>query len=147
MAPLTSALGEDPAGGVIFAAIPRRGPAGRDRPRQRRLVQPGLRRSAARPRGRSPRASDRGHRQRLNQDVWSAPESRLPRPVSTPPSTPRPTDPLANYDLIFNTGVYPGAANLTARARLGTFFAAGGGYIGAGMNGAGTALTGIPSPV
>ena len=47
-----------------------------------------------------------------------------------------PEDPLADYDLIFNTGGWPtsGAAQ-TARDRLTAFFARGGGYIGAGSNG------------
>jgi hypothetical protein len=43
---------------------------------------------------------------------------------------------LPNYDVIWNTGNYPGAGLTTARARLQAFFAAGGGYIGAGLNGA-----------
>ena len=46
------------------------------------------------------------------------------------------------------TAAYPGAANATARARLQAFFAAGGGYIGAGTNGAnfltgGSLVTGL----
>ena len=45
-------------------------------------------------------------------------------------------DPLAGYDLVFNTGNWPSAANPTARSRLTAFFASGGGYIGAGAGGA-----------
>ncbi|HEU6444869.1 MAG TPA: M14 family zinc carboxypeptidase [Gaiellaceae bacterium] len=48
------------------------------------------------------------------------------------------TDPLAAYDVIFNTAInYPTniPANATARARLANFFATGGGYLGAGTNG------------
>ena len=43
-----------------------------------------------------------------------------------------------NYDVIFSTANYPAntAGNATARARLAAFFAAGGGYIGGGANGA-----------
>jgi hypothetical protein len=42
-----------------------------------------------------------------------------------------PTDPLLDYDVIYNAGQnYPGATNTTARARLQAFFARGGGYIG-----------------
>jgi hypothetical protein len=41
------------------------------------------------------------------------------------------TDPLAGYDLIYNALVnYPSAASAQARARLGAFFAGGGGYLG-----------------
>jgi hypothetical protein len=48
------------------------------------------------------------------------------------------SDPLVNYDVIFSTANYPAntAGNATARARLAAFFAAGGGYIGGGANGA-----------
>jgi Zinc carboxypeptidase len=45
-------------------------------------------------------------------------------------------NPLPNYDLVFNTGNWPSAANTTARSRLTAFFASGGGYIGAGTGGA-----------
>ena len=51
--------------------------------------------------------------------------------------------------MIFNTGAYPtGGTQATARARLQAFFSAGGGYIGAGANGAnflsvGTQVTGL----
>jgi hypothetical protein len=44
-------------------------------------------------------------------------------------------DPLAGYDIVFNTGAWPSASNTTARDRLTAFFARGGGYIGAGANG------------
>ena len=41
-----------------------------------------------------------------------------------------PTDPMAGYDLLFNSAVgYPSAANAVARNRLAAFFAAGGGYV------------------
>jgi hypothetical protein len=40
------------------------------------------------------------------------------------------TDPLAGYDLLFNSAVgYPGTANAVARNRLQAFFARGGGYV------------------
>ena len=40
------------------------------------------------------------------------------------------TDPLLNFDVIYNTGQgYPAVANTTARARLNAFFARGGGYL------------------
>ncbi|HEX2111332.1 MAG TPA: M14 family zinc carboxypeptidase [Gaiellaceae bacterium] len=46
-----------------------------------------------------------------------------------------PTDPLAGFDVIYNTGQsYPTAAEATARGRLGAFFARGGGYIGTGVS-------------
>jgi hypothetical protein len=60
-----------------------------------------------------------------------------------------PTNPLTNYDAIFNTAInYPvvnpadPSVNATARARLTAFFAAGGGYIGGGTNGANFLTTG-----
>jgi hypothetical protein len=43
-------------------------------------------------------------------------------------------DPLAGYDVVFNTSAWP--AGTTARARLTAFFAGHGGYLGAGTNGA-----------
>jgi hypothetical protein len=45
-------------------------------------------------------------------------------------------DPLPGYDVIWNTGGWPGAGLPLARQRLTAFFDAGGGYIGAGANGA-----------
>ncbi len=73
-----------------------------------------------------------------NQDVWSLRELGFPVDfISTAGLNSAATDPLPNYDLIWNTGGYPSAANATARARLQAFFAAGGGYLGAGANGAG----------
>ncbi len=46
------------------------------------------------------------------------------------------TDPLGDYDVIYNTGqAYPGSPNATARARLNAFFARGGGYIGTSQSG------------
>jgi hypothetical protein len=47
------------------------------------------------------------------------------------------SDPLAGYDVLFNSGGYPAADFPTAQARLGEFLTRGGGYIGAGANGAG----------
>jgi Ca2+-binding RTX toxin-like protein len=41
-----------------------------------------------------------------------------------------PTDPLLNYDVIYNAGqAYPAATNNIARSRLNAFFARGGGYL------------------
>jgi hypothetical protein len=72
-----------------------------------------------------------------NQDVWSLRNLGFPTDfMSTATLNSAPTDPLRAYDLIWNTGAYPSAANVTARARLQAFFAAGGGYLGAGVNGA-----------
>jgi hypothetical protein len=48
-----------------------------------------------------------------------------------------PTDPLANYDVIYNTGQnYPAAKHAIARARLRAFFERGGGYIGTSVSSA-----------
>nr|WP_269204486.1 M14 family zinc carboxypeptidase [Motilibacter deserti] len=76
----------------------------------------------------------------LDQSVWSLRDLGFPaNPVSTAMLNGA-TNPLDSYDVIFNAGTgYPAntAANATARARLAAFFAAGGGYIGAGTTGAG----------
>ncbi|HET9545437.1 MAG TPA: M14 family zinc carboxypeptidase [Gaiellaceae bacterium] len=53
-------------------------------------------------------------------------------PVSTATINSAADDPLAEYDIVFNTGNWPGATQQTARDRLTAFFARGGGYIGAG---------------
>ena len=45
-------------------------------------------------------------------------------------------DPLPSFDVIWNTGGWPGTGQPIARQRLTAFFQAGGGYIGAGANGA-----------
>jgi Zinc carboxypeptidase len=86
----------------------------------------------------------------VDQQVWVLRElGFVADPVSTGSLNTAPTDPLANYDLIFNVGSnYPGVANTTARARLEAFFARGGGYIGgqaAGNNflSAGAQVTGL----
>src|SRR5262249_49025188 len=85
----------------------------------------------------------------VNQDIWSLRNLGFAvDALSTPTLSTATSDPLANYDLVFNTGAYPSVANATARARLTAFFAAGGGYIGAGTNGAaflttGSQLTGL----
>jgi hypothetical protein len=72
-----------------------------------------------------------------NQDVWSLRDLGFdPVFFSTANLNSAPTDLLADIDVIFNTGAYPSAANPTARARIQAFFADGGGYLGAGANGA-----------
>ena len=45
-------------------------------------------------------------------------------------------DPLEAYDIVFNQAGWPDRGAMAARARLTAFFAAGGGYIGTGANGA-----------
>ena len=49
-------------------------------------------------------------------------------------NNPNVPDPLAGYDVVFNQAGWPAGA--TARARLTSFFADHGGYVGAGTNGA-----------
>jgi hypothetical protein len=72
----------------------------------------------------------------VNQDVWSLRNLGFTAdPISTTTLNTAADNPLVNYDVIFNTGAYPSATNITARARLQAFFADGGGYIGAGANG------------
>jgi hypothetical protein len=81
--------------------------------------------------------------QAVNQDIWSLRNLGFKVDgVSTATLNTAATDPLLNYDLVFNTGAYPSTANPTARARLADFFARGGGYIGAGVNGAAFLTTG-----
>ncbi len=75
----------------------------------------------------------------VNQDIWSLRDLRFPAdPVSTSGggalNDPAGPNPLDDYDVVYNTGNWPGGA--TAQARLTAFFNAGGGYIGAGENGA-----------
>jgi hypothetical protein len=73
----------------------------------------------------------------VNQDVWSLRNLGFPvDPISTASINSAPTDPLVNYDVVWNTGDWPDATQPTARARLTAFFAAGGGYLGSGVNGA-----------
>ena len=78
----------------------------------------------------------------VNQDIWSLRNLGFNAdPISTAMLNGA-TDPLASYDVIFNTGAYPGIANTTARARLQAFFTRAGGYIGAGANGGNFLVTG-----
>jgi hypothetical protein len=73
----------------------------------------------------------------LTQEIWVLRQLGFTAdPVSTGTINSAPTDPLANYDVIFNQGNWPGATQTTARTRLTAFFANGGGYIGAGVGGA-----------
>jgi hypothetical protein len=73
----------------------------------------------------------------VNQDVWSLRELGFPvDPISTTALNSAPTDPLVNYDVVWNTGNWPSSALPTARDRLTAFFAGGGGYLGAGTGGA-----------
>ena len=79
----------------------------------------------------------------VNQDVWSLRNLGFTAdPISTATINSAVTDPLIGYDVIFNTGAYPAASNVTGRARLTAFFAGGGGYIGAGANGANFLVSG-----
>jgi hypothetical protein len=75
----------------------------------------------------------------LNQDVWSLRNLGFAAdPVATGTTSalnnPGVPDLLPGYDVVYNTAGWPAGA--TARARLTSFFAGGGGYIGAGANGA-----------
>jgi hypothetical protein len=74
-----------------------------------------------------------------NQDIWVLRNLGFTAdPVATgatsPLNDPGAPDPLANYDVVFNTANWP--AGETARSRLTAFFANHGGYLGAGSNGA-----------
>jgi hypothetical protein len=75
----------------------------------------------------------------LNQDIWVLRNLGFTAdPIATGGTSalnnPSAPDPLAGYDVVFNTAGWP--AGTTARARLTAFFAAHGGYIGAGTGGA-----------
>ncbi|MGH3113214.1 MAG: hypothetical protein ACRDOP_07090, partial [Gaiellaceae bacterium] len=127
-----------PAGSVLFAADPATklalGAAGRENGITFRRVGAGAM-PATDPIDRVPRilALTGG----VNQDVWSLRDLDFPVDfMSTGALNAAPTDPLVNYDVIWNTGNWPSAANPTARARLLSFFASGGGYIGSGTGGA-----------
>jgi Zinc carboxypeptidase len=75
----------------------------------------------------------------VNQDVWVLRNLGFQAdPISTAAINSAATDPLAGYDVIFNTANYPAntPANATVRSRLAAFFANGGGYLGALTNGA-----------
>ena len=75
----------------------------------------------------------------VTQEIWSLRNlGFMADPVATGGSSqlndPTKANPLDGYDLIFNTAGWP--SGTTARARLQAFFAGGGGYIGALLNGA-----------
>ena len=79
----------------------------------------------------------------VNQDVWSLRNLEFPVDfMTTATLNSALTDPLVNYDVIWNTGNWPGTTQPTARARLTAFFAAGGGYLGSGTGGASFLTTG-----
>jgi len=128
-----------PAGTVLFAADPATkvtlGAAGREAGITFRRVRSATLPGATDPIDRVPRilALTGG----VNQDVWSLRELGFPVDfMSTGALNSAPSDPLVDYDIIWNSGGWPSAANPTARARLTAFFAAGGGYLGHGTNGA-----------
>ncbi len=80
----------------------------------------------------------------VNQDVWSLRNLAFPVDfMTTGAINSAPTDPLVNYDVIWNTGNWPSAAQPTARARLTAFFLAGGGYLGSGQGGANFITAGL----
>jgi hypothetical protein len=145
MAPFDSATGGTlPAGSILFDADPatkvKLARAGRDNDVWfRRVTTETL--PALDPVDRVPRVAVLTGA--TNQDVWSLGDLGFaPVFFSTATLNTSATNPLETVDVIFNTGAYPSAANATARARLQAFFAAGGGYIGAGANGANFLTTG-----
>jgi hypothetical protein len=75
----------------------------------------------------------------LTQEIWVLRDVGFTAdPVATGNTSalnnPDVADPLAGYDVVFNQAGWPAGA--TARARLTSFFANHGGYVGAGTNGA-----------
>jgi hypothetical protein len=133
-----------PAGTVLFpfdpATKPKLGDAGREAGiLLRRVHDVAL---SLEPIDRSPRIAV--FTNAVDQSVWSLRNLGFTAdPVGTTLLNGAPTDPLANYDVIFSTAGYPAntAGNATSRARLAAFFANGGGYVGGGSAGA-TFLTG-----
>jgi hypothetical protein len=85
----------------------------------------------------------------VDQNVWTLRNLGFTaNPVGVGTINSAATDPLLEYDLVYNTAGWPSAANPVARARLTDFFARGGGYLGVGVNGAnfltaGAQLTGL----
>jgi hypothetical protein len=76
----------------------------------------------------------------LTQEIWAMRDLGFTAdPVATGSTSdlnnPSAPDPLVGYDVVFNQSGWPGGA--TAQARLTAFFAGGGGYVGAGLNGVG----------
>jgi hypothetical protein len=138
--PFETARGDTlPAGTILFAADPATkvtlGAAGRENGITFRRVRTATLPDSTDAIDRAPRilALTGG----VNQDVWSLENLGFPVDfMSTGALNAAPTDPLVNYDVIWNTGNWPSAANATARARLLSFFASGGGYIGSGPGGA-----------
>ena len=138
--PFQTARGDTlPAGTILFEADPATkvtlGAAGRENGITFRRVRSATLPEATDPIDRVPRIlALTGGR---NQDVWSLENLDFPVDfMSTGALNAAPTDPLVDYDVIWNTGNWPSAANATARARLLSFFASGGGYIGSGTGGA-----------
>jgi hypothetical protein len=80
----------------------------------------------------------------VDQSVWVLRKLGFTaNPVSTQVINSAAQDPLADYDVIYNTGSnFPNASNTTGRARLAAFFANGGGYVGAQSAGVGFLGTG-----
>ena len=77
----------------------------------------------------------------VDQSVWSLrnlgfPADPVPTGSTSALNNAAGPNPLADYDVVFNTANWPGTTAPTSRARLTAFFAGGGGYIGAGTGGA-----------
>jgi Zinc carboxypeptidase len=139
--PFTNVFGEQlPAGTVLFPTSARR--ALEDAAEDSGLDFTGVRTLPTRePIDRTPRIAVLTGA--LTQEIWVLRQLGFTAdPVSTATINSAPTDPLANYDVVFNQGNWPGATLPTARTRLTAFFASGGGYIGAGFGGANFLATG-----
>jgi Zinc carboxypeptidase len=136
--PFTDAFGDQkPAGTVLFPASARR--ALEDAGEESGIWFIGVKGTlpASEPIDRSPRIAVLTGG--LTQEIWVLRNLGFTAdPVSTGTINTAPTDPLLNYDVIFNQGNYPAdtPGNATVRTRLASFFAGGGGYIGTGTGGA-----------
>ena len=81
----------------------------------------------------------------VDQSIWTLRNLGFTAdPVSVGTINAAADDPLLGYDLVYNTGNWPSAANPVAQTRLTEFFARGGGYLGAGTGGANFLTAGAP---
>ncbi len=133
----TAETGGLPAGSIVFAADPatkiRLDAAGKEHGLTFRRARAGL--AGLEPVERSPRIAVLTAA--VDQQTWSLRNlGFVAEPISTATISSALEDPLADYDVVFNTAGWPTAGSqAVARARLTAFFARGGGYIGAGATG------------
>jgi hypothetical protein len=77
----------------------------------------------------------------LTQEIWVLRDlgftaDPVPTGATSAHNDPNGPNPLEGYDVVYNQAAWPQATAATSRARLTSFFADHGGYVGAGANGA-----------